>query len=161
MVARNAAPFGMTSLLVLANTIPIGLPGWSQVAPALPLISVYHWAVHRPDLLPGILVFLIGLLHDLLNGLPLGLHALVFLLVHGVVVFKRRFLVGKSFRVQWVGFVVACVGAAALSWVLGSLHALRAIGPEPLAYQYLLTIGLYPAVAWLLLRWQQSVLPAE
>ena len=161
VIAGKATPFAVTFLLVLINTVPTGLPGWSQINPVLPLIAVYHWSVHRPDLLGGTLVLVIGLIHDVLNGLPLGLHALVFLTVHGIVVFKRRYLVGKSFPLQWTGFVIAALGAAALSWILGSIHAFHLIGPDPLVYQYLVTIGLYPAVAWFLIRWQHSFLQIE
>jgi rod shape-determining protein MreD len=161
LMARKATPFAVTFLLVLLNAIPVGLPAWGRIAPVLPLIGVYHWAVHRPELLPGALVFVIGLIHDALNGLPLGLHAVVFLAVHGTVVVQRRFLIGKSFRIQWLGFLLVAVAAAPASWALASLYALRLIGVDAVLYQHAITVGIYPAVAWILLRWQQTVLRPE
>ncbi len=157
-VARNMTPFGVTLVLVLVGVVPLHVPGLASVAPLLALIAVYHWSVWRPDLLPPYLVFPIGLLHDALSGAPIGTAALVFLAVHGVVVSQRRFLVGKPFAVAWLGFAVIAAGATAATWILVSGFHLTVVEPRAALYQYLVSVGSFPPVAWLLLRWQQAVL---
>lgn len=157
-LARRLTPFALTILLVLVNAVPLHLAGGARVAPVLPLIAVYHWAVYKPELMPAIAVFAVGVLHDVLGGGFLGVHAAVLLAAYGVVSAQARFFVGKTFAVVWLGFVLVAAGAALFSWILVSVLHLALIDPRALLYQYVLTIGIFPLVAWLLLRWQRAVL---
>jgi rod shape-determining protein MreD len=145
-------PVTLTVFLVLASVLPLRLPEAAPVKAVLPLLAVYYWAVQRPDLLPLAAVFLVGLLQDILAGLPLGLSATVLLVVHGVVVRQRRFLVGRSFAVVWWGLMIAGIGALALEWALGSAFLGVAVDPAPLAFQYALLLALYPPLAWCFAR---------
>ena len=158
ILARCLTPFGLTVALVLINVLPLQLPGLSRVMPLLPLMSIYIWAVHHPDLMPAYAAFLIGLLQDTLMGTPIGIHILTYLMVYGTVVWQRRFLAGKSFTVIWVGFALAAAAAAVVSWLLISLYYVVFIPPEALAYQYLLSLGAFPLLSWFFMRWQLSFL---
>ncbi|MDB9704530.1 rod shape-determining protein MreD, partial [Rhodospirillales bacterium] len=95
--ARDLTPFALTLMLLVINAIPFHIPGFAQVAPLLPLIGIYFWAVYRPDLMPAAAVFLIGILHDFLSGLPVGVSVLIFLVVLGAALAQRSFFFGKSF----------------------------------------------------------------
>ena len=158
IIARSLTPFGFTLLLVMINVLPLQLPGMSRVMPLLPLMSIYSWAVHRPDLMPAYGVFVIGLFQDILIGTPIGIHVLTYLLVYGTVVWQRRFLAGHSFAVIWVGFLLIAAGASLISWVLISLYYFVFIQPEALVYQYLLSAGGFPLLSWLFMRWQLAFL---
>ena len=109
--ARELTPVALTLVLVILNVVPTHIPGVARILPALPLIAVFHWSIHRPHLMPAPAVFLIGLFQDGLTGTPMGLHALIFLAVHGVVLFQHRFFMGKSFFVHWLGFGLVGAGA--------------------------------------------------
>ena len=98
--ARNLTPVALTLVLVILNVVPTHIPGIARVLPVLPLISVFYWSIHRPHLVPAPAVFLIGLFQDGLTGAPMGLHALIFLAVQGVVLFQHKFFMGKS---GWLG----------------------------------------------------------
>ncbi len=156
--ARRLTPFGITLILVIAGLVPLHVPGFVRVAPILPLMAIYHWAVHKPELMPAYAVFLIGFLQDLLTGAPMGLNTLVYLAVYGGVMSQRRFLAGKSFAVIWLGFVLVTLGAAAMSWIFGSALTVSLISPRGLVFQSLLTLGLFPVLAWAFLKWQQTFL---
>ena len=138
--ARNATPFGIAVLLVILNVVPTPILDYAAVTPTLALIAVYHWAIYRPNLLPLTAVFVIGLLQDILSGAPLGVYVLVFLTAYGAVLSQRRFLAGKSFLIYWLGFSITAFGAGIESWI---------------------SLGLFPIVAWLFLRWQQAFLPQD
>ena len=103
-VVRSSAPFALSLILVVLSVIPTHIPVYMEVAPILPLVSIYHWAIYRPNLLPVFAVFILGLLQDMLFGTPVGLYVLVFLTVYGVVYSQRRFFIGKSFIFYWLGF---------------------------------------------------------
>lgn len=158
IIARCITPFGLTVLLVLINILPLQILGLSTVMPLLPLMSIYLWAVHHPNLMPAYAVFLIGFLQDTLIGTPIGLHITTYLMVYGIVIWQRRFLVGKPFAVIWVGFSLVAAGATIANWLLVSLYYLVVIQPEALAFQYLLSLGAFPLLAWFFMRWQITCL---
>ena len=66
IIARSITPFGLTILLVLINVLPLQVPGLSRVMPLFPLMSIYLWAIHQPELMPSYAVFLVGFLQDTL-----------------------------------------------------------------------------------------------
>lgn len=156
--ARRLTPFALTVLLVLINVLPLQIPGFARIMPLLPLMSIYLWAVHQPNLMPAIAVFIIGMLQDILTGAPLGINIVSFLVVYGLVVRQRRFLIGKSFAVIWVGFSLVAAGAVLIDWALVSIYYSVLAEPEAMAFQYLLSLGTFPALSWLFMRWQQAFL---
>ncbi len=161
LLARQLTPFGITLSLVVVNAIPLHVPGASRVVPVLALMSIYHWGIFRPRLMPAYAVFLIGLFHDLIAGQPLGVNAVVFLTVFGIVAYQRQFFVGKSFGIYWIGFSVVALAAAVETWLLMVVLNVSLIEPKAALFQYLLTIGIFPALAWLLMRWQQAFLKQD
>ena len=86
---------------------------------------------------------------------------LVFLTAYGVVLSQRRFLAGKSFLIYWFGFAIIAFGAAVESWLLASIWNLAIMDFQAIFFQYLISLGLFPVVAWVFLRWQQAFLPQD
>ena len=158
---RNIIPICLTFLLLVLSVIPTGIPYYSEITPVLPIIAIYHWAIYKPDLLPTWSVFILGCVYDLLSGTPLGLYALVFLSVYGIVIFQRRFLYGKSFLVCWLGFGVVALGAAIESWVVASIWYFSLLNATSVFFQYFLSLGMFPIVAWVALQLQQHLLEQD
>lgn len=144
---RGLAPFAVTVMLVLVGLIPIQVPRFSPVAPALALTAVFHWSVYRPDLLRPLAVFLIGLLQDLLSGAPVGMNALTYLAVHGVVLTQRRVLLAGTFPLLWFGFGIVALGAGFAQWFLYSLLNLTIARVDAVFTCSVLTLLIYPAAA--------------
>lgn len=159
--ARGSTPFVLTVLLVVLGAVPMRLPELVNVTPLLPLMAVYHWTIYRPDLLPAWAVFCAGLLQDALVGTPFGAHALVFLGVHMAVQSQQVFFTGKSFIVIWFGFAMVAAGAMVMMWVLLSLFYAQSTGFVGVAFQYLVTLGVFPVLTWLMMAWQRRILIQE
>lgn len=157
-LSRQLTPFLLALSLVMLSVVALHMPGWARVAPLLSLMAVYHWAVYRPDLMPGVAVFVIGFLQDVLGGTPIGVLTLIYIVAYGVVVSQHRYLTGKAFFVVWLGFVVISAGAMGLAWIMVSALSGGVIDPHALIHQYLLGIGIYPLMARLLLAWQSKIL---
>ena len=151
-LARASTPFLLTLVFGILGVVPWPLPGAAFVAPVPALIAVHYWTVHRPELLPPAAVFSLGLFQDLLGGAPLGLHALVLLVVQGLVFSQRRYLARRPFIVNWWAFMIVAAGAGAFAWVVASLYAGSAIWAKPLVAQYLLNMCTYPILAWIFAR---------
>ena len=161
VLARKLTPFGLTVLLVLVGLIPLHVPDFSRVAPTLAVMAVYYWTIFRPGLLPAPAVFLVGLLQDILSGMPIGINTVVLLGVYGVVLSQRRFFAGKSFVILWLGFALVAGGAELASWLLISLYHSSVVAAQPVFFQYLVTLGSFPLLAWFFMRWQHAFLRLE
>lgn len=158
VIVRSLTPFLLTLTFVVLAQVPLHIPGFTQVAPVLSLMAVYHWAIYRPDLLPAVAVFFVGLLHDALSGMPFGINAAVFVIVHMVVMSQQVFFQGKSFPVIWLGFSLVAGGAMVLTWLLNALFFAAITPLDVVSVQYLVTVGAFPVLAWLLTRWQRTIL---
>ena len=157
-VARSLWPFVLSLLLVVASVLPIQLSDFGRAAPNLAIMATFYWAIYRPDLFPAPAAFVLGLWLDLLTGAPVGINALVLLLVHWAITSQRRFFQGKSFGVVWWAFALTISGAMALFWVLSAVYHLTLIDPSPVVFQLLLTIAVFPFLTWLLARTQHVVM---
>lgn len=158
--ARRLVPFLTTLLFLLAGSVAWPLPHFGAIAPALGLIAIFFWTVHRPDLLSLPVVFLVGLLNDVINYLPLGLTAFVFVAARQIVLRQRRLFLGQSFVVFWAGFTVVQLIAMFSGWALLSVFNRQVVSLLPVAVQAVLTAGIFPLGAWALM-WLQRFLPSQ
>jgi len=155
---RQSAPVAITLLVAILMVVPLPLPGYMELAPDLVLIAVFYWTVHRPDLMRAWAVFLIGLLQDILGGGPLGLIALVLILVHAAIINQHKAFRGKSFGLIWAGFMLIAPGAHIVAAVLAFIVADAHIELSTFGVRLVLTVAAYPAMAWLLGRAQRAFL---
>lgn len=158
VIARRLLPAALTAALVLAAALPLHSAAARAMAPSLPLIAVFFWTLYRPDLMPAVAVFVIGLLWDVFAGLPIGIGAVVLVAVHAVVTVQRPSFSGKSFPGLWLRFSVLAAAALVLCWLMTCLYYLTLITPERILFQIVTTVGVFPLLCWLLLRCQ-SLLP--
>lgn len=158
--ARTATPLAAILVTALVSVVPAGIPDYATLAPAFVLMAVFYWTVHRPDLLRPWQVFLIGLLHDILAGGPLGVNSLVLLFAYWAIVAQHKVFRGKSFGLVWCAFALVAAGAELLVMIAALVTGYGLINPAAALVQYALTIALYPPVAFLMGRAQRSLLPA-
>jgi len=150
--SRQAFPAACTASLLLLTAAPLGLPGQAQLQPATALACVFFWSLFRPGSMPPAVVFLLGLLSDLLGLTPPGVLVLILLVTHGLALKGRRVLAEQGFLVVWLAFVAVAAGAAALEWLILSLLRFRLLPGNAVLFQFLLTAGLYPPLAALFTR---------
>ncbi len=159
--ARTAIPLLATILAVVLNVVPLRLPDYAPLAPGFVLMAVFYWTVHRPDLMRPWAVFLIGILDDILSGTPLGVNSLVLLFVHWTIVAQHRVFRGKSFVLVWLAFALVALGAKLLLTIVAFAAGYGLLDPTVLLVQYILTLALYPPLAFIM-GWAQRVfLPAS
>lgn len=149
---RCLAPVATALLAVLIDLLPLPGAGLEQAGSFTTLAVVYFWSLYRPDLFTNAAAFVIGLVHDALAGLPLGLTSLLFLLVRNLMVTQQRFFLARSFPVIWACFVLLAPVITILRWLIVSLWWGHAFALPPLLVELMLTAALYPPVSWLLGR---------
>ncbi|MBW6400061.1 rod shape-determining protein MreD [Roseomonas sp. HJA6] len=156
--ARLAFPGFSTAFLMVLAAAPVSLPS-PVFAVTLPCVA--FWSLFRPGAMMPPVVFLLGLLMDLLTLAPLGSGVLVLLALHAAAVRFRRFFARQSFLAVWLAFCAAALGAACFYWALQSLLALRLSPIAPALHAALLSCGLYPAIALVLTRVHEAMRHAE
>jgi len=144
---RHAFP-GTTSLLLMVLSLaPFGLWGQAALLPTVSLTCVWFWSLFRPAAMPPPMVFMIGLLLDLLGFLPPGIGPLTMLTTHGIAQRLRRFLSRQGFAIVWLIFITVACGIAAINWGLVSLLTFTLLPSGPVLFQAGLAAAMYPAVA--------------
>lgn len=156
--ARNLLPAFLSVVLVLLSAVPFYVPGYGQVAANWALMAVFYWSVYRPELMPNLLAFGLGLFLDILVGAPPGMNALILGLARAIVVTQSRVFRGISFTVLWCGFALIAIAAAMLKWMLASALNLTILIPDPALFQAALTIALFPFLVWVQARLHNAVL---
>jgi len=156
--ARLSLPFVTTLVCTFLSVVAWPLPYMDAVAPPLGLMVLYYWAVHRPDLFRPSMAFAIGLLNDVINFLPLGLSALLFVAAHQMILQQRRFFTGHSFYMMWFGFILMIVIVMMAEWIGLCLIRWQGLPFFPVFMQMLLSCVLFPLPCWLLIRLQRNVL---
>ena len=151
-------PMLTTVVCVFVSVVPAHLPAFTAVTPAFALMAIYHWTLYRPDLLPFVAVFAVGLLLDMLTGAPLGISSLVLLLAYALVLSQREHLLMRRFSVVWVGFLAVTAAAAVLQWAVVSLFYGMLLDVRAFLFQGVLTVATYPVVSYLLVRVQRTLL---
>ena len=159
--ARHSFPAAGTVLLLLIVAAPLGLPGQAQLLVAASIACVFFWSLFRPSCMSPPIVFVIGLLADLLGFAPVGVNVLTLLATHGLAIRWRRFLTRQGFFLVWLAFVLVAMGAASLQWLLTCVLVLALLPGWTVLFQAALAAGLYPLLAVLLTRVHQSLAEPE
>lgn len=156
--ARNLLPFCVTIIAMLLGMVRLQLPGYASVSAPLMLMCLFYWVIHRPDLLRPLVVFFIGILQDLIAGTPIGMSSLALILAYWLLITQRRFFLGRSFLMLWIGFGLVATGAAVVQWAVFALMTASLLDARPVLVQALLGVALFPLVAWLLQRLHRAYL---
>ncbi len=161
---RQDSPPGETrrrltpALTVVAAALVMCLPlplAWG-VMPNLALLLVIIWASLQPRLMPAWVAFGVGLLLDMLAGLPVGLSGLLFALAVVAVRLAEARVEGHSLVVDWAFATLIVVAAHLVTW---QLHALlgRSVPLAPLMVQAAMTALAFPPVAAMAARIQRRL----
>lgn len=153
-------PITTTILATFLTLEPVHLPGYSTLTPDFTLMTVYHWLIYRPDLLPPLGLFGIGVAYDLLSGGPPGITPILFLLSRAAVLRWRRWFLNRPFPFIWSGFIVLACGAMLGLWALHCALTLQLTGLSEGVLRTVLTIALAPISSSLLGRIQYALIGA-
>src|SRR5438477_1016184 len=137
-------PIATTVLAAVIAILPVPVPGYAGLTPAFTLMAVYHWTIYRPDLLPPIGVFAVGLAEDLLAGAPIGVSALVLLLARAAVLRYRRYFINRTFPFVWTGFTLLSAVAMLVVWALHCIVSLTFFDLRATVFRAVLTIAIFP-----------------
>jgi rod shape-determining protein MreD len=154
---RALAPFAVALAAVLVDVLPFLGIGPGGITPFSTLCVAYFWSLYRPDLFGAVAAFATGIAYDALAGLPLGLTALILLLVRQLVVVQQRFFVARAFPVVWCCFLLLAPAVELARWLLMSFWWGRLFALPPVLLSLLLTVALYPLASLVLTRVHNAI----
>jgi rod shape-determining protein MreD len=128
--------------LLLLSTVPFRIAHLGEVRPAFMLMAVYYWSILRT--VPPLAVFAAGLVLDLLSAYPLGLSALILVIVQTLTSSQRKFLSGQSFLVIWAAFALVALVAGFAQWGVFSLFETSWMTVKPMLISAFLSAVLFP-----------------
>lgn len=161
MATRWCLPFAFLLLGLFVLGMPFGLPSQAELCPVYAMGCVYFWSLYRPTSMPAPLVTIAGLLLDTLSYSPFGMWAVLLLLLQAATLRLRQKLAPAPFSYVWAGFVLLVVAGSALSWLLSSAFNEVWLPLSPVFIECLWATGLYPALAFVLIRAHRGVAALE
>jgi len=156
--AARLLPAATTLLAAVISVLPVQIPGYAALTPVFTLMAAYHWTIYRPDLLPPAALFAIGLTEDLLAGSPIGVNALLLLLMRVGVLSYRRYFVNRHFPFVWTGFTLLTVTAMLGLWALHCILDLSLLDFRNAIIRAALTVAFFPLASFMLGRAQRAVM---
>jgi rod shape-determining protein MreD len=156
----NLVPVATTALAALLSIEPLHIGGSAALTPGFTLMATYHWTIYRPELLQALILFLIGMIQDLLSGAPPGVTAVTLLLARAIILSCRHHFVDRQFLFRWAGFTVLTGGATLFLWALHSLLAEDFLDLRSPVLRAVLTVSAFPIASFLLGRSQRALIGA-
>jgi len=160
-LSRLAFPAGMLVFGLFLLGLPFGIPGQAEFRPAYAMACVFFWSLYRPQSMPAPIVAIIGVLLDLLGLTPIGLWAILLLILHGITVASRRRVVPQSFMVNWAVFIGLAAGLSCLGWLAETALTMHILPLRPLAAQIVTALAVYPALAGFFIRAHRGAAAVE
>lgn len=158
-VARYVAIYALIASFFILDVI--ALPSPFNVLMVIPFLNVmiYYWAAYRPTLLPSPVVFIMGLLADIMAGTPLGLTAVLLVLVHWAISDQRTFLSGQSFPMVWLVFIVVNGAVVLAQWLVIGLVSWGWSSVLSLSPQVIAAVVAFPLL-FIILHLAHKILPS-
>lgn len=157
---RAILPFASTLVMVLLMQLQYSLFFLDNLFPFLSLAAVYYWCIFKPHLMPVTVVFFLGLLQDILSGGPLGMTALLLLVVRIFVVQQGSRFLEQEFLFNWLVFIIVALIFGLATWAIASIYLTESQNYWNSFGQSMLTIGIFPIVV-LVLGWVRKLLVTD
>ena len=120
-----------------------------QVTFDLIYVFIYYWVLKNPEILGYGLVFFVGVINDVVTGLPIGISSIDYLILCGIASYFRNLTLRPSLINDWIAFVPTI-------FIINSIHyfILNGFFTLELNYYHLIlssvfTIAMYPAVGFI------------
>lgn len=155
----KALPFITALTASLLSVIQIPIPILGLIRPDLILILIYFWGIYRPQFLPIPLIFIAGLLIDILTSPFIGVNTILYITSFIIVKSQRRFLMAQSFTIQWLCFGLVCTLKTTLQWLLLSMISFMMFPIFDSLILCVFSIILYPFFALILLKIHKKITP--
>lgn len=144
---QRLLPLLSSLLLVFISYVPLNIIEVSSIHPAVGMVCVYYWIIHRPDVFNLFSVYVLGLVEDIISSAPFGSNIFALLVLYLLVSNLARFLNGKPFVINWYGFALLSLVTFFSRWLLVSVYYSQFLPLPGLLFSFLFTFAAYPVLS--------------
>lgn len=131
--------------LVIFNFVPLKIGGVTGLSLMFDLMMVHYFSVYRNYIFSNWFLFLLGIWHDSLHALPLGVTSLTYIVAVKFFTIINQRLVSKSdFSWLWQQFIFFAVFISLIKWMILSLYHSQAYPLLPIIMQIIISSLIYP-----------------
>ena len=123
----------------------------------LQIIIIYYWTLKSSSILGNGHIFLVGIINDVVMGLPLGLSSITYLVVSFVASYVKNVTVNISLFTDWFTFVIAIFFSNLVLMTLIYNFSSLKMQYSDIFYNSFFTFLFYPAV-WGLFNFYQKIM---
>ena len=131
---------------------PLRIAGGPDLMPMLPLMTLFIWSTVRPRFIPPIVIFIVGILNDVLTGGVLGVWALAFLTSMTIARSRDEDGPNREIGPVWIRFLVTLLIAVIVAWSAGSLAIGQMAPVRPLLIEAVASGVMFPLIAFFSIR---------
>lgn len=126
--------------------------------PIISTMAIFYWAAFWPELMPKVIVFIIGIVQDAIQGMPFGFSSLSLLILWFAIYSQRRFISGESFIGIWLIYIVAVAIYMVINLLVISLYFKHMIFSHDLITVWLMNCILYPIFHYIFYKMHSSLI---
>ena len=108
---------------------------------------IFYWVLKKPDRLGFGLIFLAGIINDIVQNLPIGISSINYLLLCAIAAFIRVRTLMPSLLYDWIFFLVAILIVSSVNYTNLTLIFEYPIKYETLMFSSFITFLIYPALS--------------
>ncbi|MFQ5566588.1 MAG: hypothetical protein ACE5EU_09520 [Paracoccaceae bacterium] len=149
---RIALMLALGLAAIFVEAAPLGLAADAYPSPDILFCVVAYWSVRRPEAAVLIAVFALGLARDLMTDAPVGAGVLTLVFASEFLKALGPGLSRRSFATEWLLLATVLALVLMAQWLIVLVLLAHPPYLTDLAYQWLATMALYPALA-VVLRW--------
>ncbi len=150
-------PAATVLVLVLICVLPWGMgESLRFVLPVLPFSAIYFWSRTEAPM-PSTLVFLAGLIVDVLTYGPLGYWSLIYLIGMALTAGLDQVRARNGSLSRWVDFCAVLVLLSIVAWLIASAYFVFLIEWRPMLLAAVAVAALYPLISTLLKPFEMLV----
>ena len=122
-----------------------------------PYILIFYWSLKKTESLGYGLIFIAGLINDVVVGFPIGISSLTYLLICGFAAYLRNITLRPNLFKDWMFFLLTILVVNSFTYSLLTLFFSFEINYTSLLVNLIFTFLLYFVFAYIFQFYQQKV----
>ena len=110
-------------------------------------LLIFYWILKKPDRLGYGLIFLAGIINDVVQNFPIGISSINYLLLCSIAAFIRNRTLVPSLLYDWIFFLIAILIISSVNYSILTLIFEYPIKYGTLMFGSFITFIIYPAFA--------------
>ena len=109
-------------------------------------VVIYFWVLKKPEMMSYGLVFLAGIINDIVTGFPIGISSIDYLFLCGIASYIRNITLRSSLINDWLAFIPAVLIVNSTHYAILNIFFNIEINHYYLLLSSIFTFCLYPIV---------------